>query len=71
VTVLYDDSTMPDDDRREKLFGGDLFIYSPTAHSIELVAFAREMAEKALTPHHPPTPSTTWRSRRTSPSWPI
>jgi hypothetical protein len=54
MTVLYYDSTMPDDERRQKLFGGDLFVYSPTAHSLELVAFAREMAEKALVPHFPP-----------------
>src|SRR6185295_10264038 len=54
VTVLYYDSTMPDDERRQKLFGGDLFVYSPTAHSLELVAFAREMAETALAPHFPP-----------------
>jgi hypothetical protein len=54
VTVLYYDSAMPDDDRRAKLFGGDLFVYSPTAHSLELVAFAREMAESALAPHFPP-----------------
>src|SRR5690242_6876564 len=45
---------MPDDERRQKLFGGDLFVYSPTAHSLELVAFAREMAETALAPHFPP-----------------
>lgn len=54
MTTLYHDSTMPDDERRKKLFGGDLFIYSPTAHSLELVAFAREMAEEALAPHYPP-----------------
>lgn len=54
MTVLYYDSTMPDDERRQKLFGGDLFVYSPTPRSLELVAFAREMAEKALAPHYPP-----------------
>lgn len=54
MTVLYYDSTMPDDERRQKLFGGDLFVYSPTAHSLQLVAFAREMAETGLAPHFPP-----------------
>jgi hypothetical protein len=54
VTVLYYDSAMPDDDRRQKIFGGDLFVYSPTPKSLELVAFAREMAGTALAPHFPP-----------------
>jgi hypothetical protein len=54
LTVLYYDSAMPDDERRQKLFGGDLFVYSPTPRSLELVAFAREMAETALAPHYPP-----------------
>jgi hypothetical protein len=54
VTVLYYDSAMPDDERRQRLFGGDLFVYSPTPRSLELVAFAREMAETALAPHYPP-----------------
>lgn len=54
MTVVYFDSPMSDDDRRQKLFGGDLFVYSPTPRSLELVAFAREMAEAAFTPHFPP-----------------
>jgi hypothetical protein len=54
MTVIFLDSPMSDDDRRQKLFGGDLFVYSPTARSLELVAFAREMAEEAFAPHFPP-----------------
>jgi hypothetical protein len=54
MTVIYFDSAMPDGDRRLKLFGGDLFVYSPTPHSLELCAFAREMAEEAFAPHFPP-----------------
>ena len=38
----------------EKLFAGDLFVYSPTPHSTALVDFAREMAEDAFAPHFPP-----------------
>jgi hypothetical protein len=45
---------MSDDERRRKLFGGDLFVYSPTPHSLELCAFAREMAEEAFAPFFPP-----------------
>jgi len=44
---------MSDDERRLKLFHGDLFLYSPTAHSLELIAFARQMAEEAFAPHFP------------------
>lgn len=54
MTVVYFDSPMSDDERRRKLFGGDLFVYSPTPHSMALVAFARELAESAFAPHFPP-----------------
>jgi hypothetical protein len=54
MTVVYFDSPMSDDERRRKLFGGDLFVYSPTPHSMALAAFAQEMAELAFTPHFPP-----------------
>lgn len=54
MTVLYFDSTMSDGERRRRLYGGDLFVYSPTPHSLELCAFAREMAEEAFTPYFPP-----------------
>jgi hypothetical protein len=45
---------MSDDERRSRIFAGDLFIYSPTPHSLELCAFARAMTEEALSPHFPP-----------------
>lgn len=54
MTVLHLDSPMSDDERRARLFAGDLFVYSPTPHSMALVAFARQMAETAFSPHHPP-----------------
>lgn len=54
MTVIFLDSSMSDDNRREKLFGGDLFVYSPTPHSRELIAFARQMADEAFAPHFPP-----------------
>ncbi|GAB3152370.1 hypothetical protein GCM10027290_42940 [Micromonospora sonneratiae] len=54
MTVVYFDSPVSDDERRRKLFGGDLFVYSPTPASKALVAFAREMAEAAFAPHFPP-----------------
>jgi len=54
MTVVYFDSPMSDDERREKLFGGDLFVYSPTPQTLALVEFARHMTEEAFAPHFPP-----------------
>jgi len=54
MTVIFLDSSMSDDERRQKLFGGNLFLYSPTPHSLELMAFARQLAEEAFAPHFPP-----------------
>ena len=54
MTVVYFDSPMSDDERRQKLFSGDLFVFSPTPHSRELREFAREMAEEAFAPYPPP-----------------
>jgi len=54
MTVIYFDARMTDDERRRKVFGGDLFVYSATPHSLELCAFARQMAEEALSPYFPP-----------------
>jgi hypothetical protein len=54
MTVLHVDSAAADEQRRTRLFAGDLFVYSPTPHSIELAEFARVMAERAFAPHFPP-----------------
>jgi len=54
MTVVYFDSPMSDDERRAKLFGGDLFVYSPTPNSRALVEFAQKMSEEAFAPHFPP-----------------
>jgi hypothetical protein len=54
MTVVYFDSPFSDDERRARLFKGDLFVCSPTPHSLELVEFAREMSEEAFAPYHPP-----------------
>jgi hypothetical protein len=54
MTAVYFDSPLSDEERRHKLFGGDLFVYSPTACSMALTAFARELAERAFAPHFPP-----------------
>src|SRR5262245_20474670 len=43
MTVVYFDSPMSDDERRDKLFSGDLFVYSPTPQTLALVEFAQQM----------------------------
>lgn len=53
MTVVYVDSPMTEDERRERLFGGDLFVFTPTPGSLELVAFAQQMAREAFAPHEP------------------
>jgi hypothetical protein len=42
------DSTLPDEIRRERLYHGDIFIFSPRASSIALCGFAREMIQEAF-----------------------
>ncbi len=53
MPAVFFDSKMSDDDRRLRLFSGDLFLFSPTPSSLELIGFAREMAEAAFAPYDP------------------
>jgi hypothetical protein len=55
VTTVYFDSSMGDDERRPKLYAGDLFVFSPRPSLTNLVDFAREMIEEAFAPHSPLT----------------
>ncbi len=52
-TSLFFDARMSDQDRRTRLYAGDIFVFSETAGSRELVALAREMLETAFAPHDP------------------
>jgi len=54
MTVVYVDAELADDERRARLFAGDIFIYTPTPGSLELIRFAQQMAEEAFAPHFPP-----------------
>jgi hypothetical protein len=51
--TIYFDPNMTDDCRRSHLYDGDLFVYSPSAHSQALCQLAREMAEEAFAPYTP------------------
>jgi hypothetical protein len=53
--AIYVDSPASDDDRRERLYDGDLFVYSPRPTTSALCEFGRQMAEEAFAPHDPET----------------
>ena len=53
MTAIYLDAPISDDKRRELLFRGQLLVYSPTPSSLQLAAFARQMAEEAFHPYEP------------------
>jgi hypothetical protein len=53
MNTVFFDSKMSDEARRQSLYDGQLFVYSPTPSSLELCRFAREMAEEAFRPRDP------------------
>jgi hypothetical protein len=55
MNAVFFDSKMSDDARRRSLYDGQLFLFSPTARSLELVHLAREMARDAFAPLDPET----------------
>lgn len=48
MSVIYLDSPVSDDQRRKQLFNGDLFVYSPSASSLALCQFAKELLIEAF-----------------------
>jgi hypothetical protein len=46
--TIYVDSTFDDDARRERLYDGDVFVYSPRPSTRALVDFAAQLAEEAF-----------------------
>ncbi len=53
MNTLYVDSTVNDDVRRQRLYNGQIFVFSPRPSSVALCKFAREMIEEAFTPLDP------------------
>jgi hypothetical protein len=53
--TVYFDEQVPDDVRRERLFHGQLFVYSPRKSVLQFVHFARQMIEDAFAPNDPLT----------------
>lgn len=50
---IFVDCDLTDEQRRERLYMGDLFVYSKSPATIALIELARELLEKAFAPHHP------------------
>jgi hypothetical protein len=53
VTNVFIDADMPDDERRARLYAGDIFLFTPTPAAKELVALGRRMLEEAFAPIDP------------------
>ena len=53
MTTVHYDSVLSDEQRRERLYAGDLFVYGPSAASLKLVDLARSMLIEAFAPHDP------------------
>lgn len=51
--AIFFDAAVTDDERRERLYSGDIFIYSASPGTRELTELAREMLEKAFAPFDP------------------
>jgi hypothetical protein len=53
--TVYFDERVSDDMRRERLFCGQLFVYSPRKPVLDFIQFARQMIEDAFAPRNPLT----------------
>jgi hypothetical protein len=53
MTNLHFDAALRDDDRRTKIYAGDIFVYGPNSASLALTEFARTMVEEAFAPFDP------------------
>jgi hypothetical protein len=55
MTAVLIDSDMDDAARRERLYAGDIFVYSPSPASLAFCRFARELTEEAFGEKNPET----------------
>jgi hypothetical protein len=54
VPTIYIDSAVSDEQRRHRLYGGDLFAFSAGDSATKLTELARTLSEEAFAPHDPP-----------------
>src|SRR5712692_10582276 len=55
MNSIFLDPVVGDDERRRLLYGGQLFLYSPTPSSLAFCEFARELTKEAFAPLDPET----------------
>ena len=53
MNSVYFDSALNDEKRRNLLYEGQLFVYSPTPSSLALCELAQKLSEEAFAPHEP------------------
>lgn len=53
MNTVYFNADVTDDERRDKLYQGHLFVYTANDATRELVQVARDLSEEAFAPHHP------------------
>ena len=53
MNALYVNAGVSDDIRRNRLYDGQLFVYSARSSTRALCEFAQELAEQAFAPHDP------------------
>jgi hypothetical protein len=55
MSSAFFDSEVTDEERRTRLYAGDIFIFSPTDGTRALINLARKMLEEAFSPYDPRT----------------
>ena len=53
MNTVFFNADVTDDERREKLYQGHLFVYAANDATRELIQVARDLSEEAFAPHHP------------------
>jgi len=55
MNTVYYDAAVTDDQRRQALYEGQLFVYSPRRSTLAFIEFARKLIREAFGPHDPET----------------
>lgn len=55
MTTVFYDSSLTDDQRRSRIYAGDIFVYSPRKSVLAFVEFTRGLLKEAFAPLHPET----------------
>ena len=66
MSSVFFDSEITDEERRARLYAGDIFILSPTDGTRALINLARKMLEEAFSPYDPRTSMSARHRKRSS-----